>query len=94
MIYFILILCEYLLYIGCIIIDVQFAIIEHSNYMVVTNILQLFLNLDINKHQSTNQAEERLKLKLDVINKIINKIETETTMCLSSSHTTLGTTTS
>lgn len=45
--------------------------------MAASNIVQLFLNLDINKHQNIGTSEEKLKIKLEVLNKIVNKIETE-----------------
>lgn len=42
--------------------------------MAATNILQLFLNLDLNKYQGVSSSEDRLRLKLEVLNKMINKI--------------------
>jgi hypothetical protein len=43
--------------------------------MAIANTLQLFLNLDISKNP--NSTLNRLKIKLDIIQAIINKIENE-----------------
>ncbi len=43
--------------------------------MAISNTIQLFLNLDINK--SNNSQPEKLALKLDVIRMIFKQIEEE-----------------
>ena len=44
--------------------------------MSIANTIQLYLNLDINKHQS-GENEARVQIKVDMVNRIIRKIEQE-----------------
>jgi hypothetical protein len=51
-------------------------LIDHSYHMSIANIIQLFLNLDINKYQSPNntESEAKVKVKLQILQNMINKI--------------------
>ena len=42
--------------------------------MSITNIIQLYLNLDINKHQNVAENDNRTKIKIQVLQEMINKI--------------------
>jgi hypothetical protein len=53
--------------------------INHANHMAMTNILQLFLNLDTNKCQIPH-TEEKLTQKINVLQSIITRIQTEHTI--------------
>lgn len=48
-------------------------LINHSNHMAISNSIQLFLNLDINKN-SLSQAE-KLTTKIEVVKAIMEKIK-------------------
>ncbi len=51
-------------------------LIDHSYHMSIANIIQLFLNLDINKYQTSNNAdnEAKIKIKLQILQNMLNKI--------------------
>ena len=51
------------------------GLIAHSDNMAISNTIQLFLNLDINKN-ITSQAD-KLTIKLDVIRSIFDKMKEE-----------------
>lgn len=50
-------------------------LIQHSEHMAVSNIIQLYLNLDINKHQNLPENDNRLKVKQNILSQIIKTIE-------------------
>ena len=51
-----------------------FKLVEHAGHMSIANTIQLYLNLDINKHQSV-ENEARAKVKVDMVHRILQKID-------------------
>ena len=48
-------------------------LVDHVEHMSIANTIQLFLNLDINKHQTADN-EGRVQVKVDLVQRILQKI--------------------
>lgn len=51
-------------------------LVDHAEHMPIANVIQLYLNLDINKHVSV-ENEDRTKTKVELVGRILRKIESE-----------------